>query len=147
MLTDPLADEPPDDDTRRRADTEPAEPTERAGAEVVEFPAAAPEPRRGRAGAGQLITVWTTDAADTARSALDGGAWRARPPALRDMAVRTWRAEWSGGWPILRWPGQLYGFVAAAAVGVLYAAAWVVSRLWRLAAVAALVALMAHLLR
>ena len=127
---------------------------ERPSGEVVTFPGAPVPATTGtagdRAGMRELVTVWTGEAAGTARAAFDGSAWRARPPSLRDMTARTTRAEWAGSWPALRRAGQAYGHAAMVAVAVLYAVAWVVRRPLRLAggaAVAGLVwGLLTHLL-
>lgn len=133
---------------RARAGAREDRPEDRSPGEVVTFPGASlPATRGDRAGARQLVTVWTADAADTARAAFDGSAWRARPPSLRDLTARTTRAEWAGGWPVLRRAGQAYGHAAMVAVAALYAAGWVIRRPLRLVGAAALSALVWGLLR
>lgn len=89
----------------------------------------------GVARARQLSGRWCAEARVTARSALDGSVWRARPAALRDIHARTQRGEWAGDSAVLLLAGQVYGYVALLAVAGLYGLAEVIKRPSRLAMV------------
>lgn len=109
--------------------TEPAvEPGGESGGELV--PAALTEAAR----------AWWAEAAETVHQALDGSVWRARPPALRDSAVRLQRAEWSGGLPLLRWAGWIYGYPALAVRAVLMGVIWLLDHPTRLIVLAGVIA-------
>lgn len=87
----------------------------------------------------QVSAEWLAEAGVTARAALDGSVWRARPAALRDIHARTQRGEWAGDSTPLLIAGQAYGYVALGLVSVLYATAEVVKRPLRLLAAALIV--------
>ncbi|MGI5208959.1 hypothetical protein ACQEU6_46275 [Spirillospora sp. CA-108201] len=107
----------------------------------------AAEPGEGP-GRGELVPaalaeaaqVWWAEASTTVSQALDGSVYRARPPALRDSAVRLQRAEWSGGMPLLRWAGWIYGYPALAVRAVLMCALWLLDHPTRLLILAGVIA-------
>lgn len=117
---------------------------------VVPFPGdpAAPTPVTGVKAPGGLVPAslspavraWWDEASQTAGRALDGSVWRARPPALRDSAVRLQRAEWAGGLPALRWAGWVYGYPALAVRAVLMGVIWLLDHPTRLLVLAGVVA-------
>lgn len=87
------------------------------------------------------ISAWSAEAGETARAALDGSVWRARPPSLRDIHTRARRAEWSGGVPALRTAGQWFGWVSLVITAVGYALLWLARRPSRLVLTTAVVVL------
>src|SRR5699024_1083179 len=101
------------------------------GAEAAEVTERNPDeaPTRTRA----AVSVWFTEAGNTARAAVDGSVWRARPPALRDIHARITRAEWAGDIPALRIAGQAFGYAALVMTAAGYGLLWVLSRPLRLA--------------
>lgn len=100
-----------------------------AGGEVVAFPDGGSRPAtqsdaaRGVSRPRAALEVWTREAAESARAAVDGSVWRARPASLRDREARIRRAEWSGGVPALAIPGRVYGYAVALPSTVLLRAA------------------------
>lgn len=116
-----------------------------AGGQVVPFPGAQVDARpAGRelvpAALADAARAWWAEASATARRALDGSVYRARPPALRDSAVRLQRAEWSGGLPVLRWAGWIYGYPALAVRAVLMGVLWLLDHPTRLLVLAGVIA-------
>ncbi len=115
--------------------------------EVVPFPGAHVQPDTVSS-AGEVVPAalteaaraWWAEAAATGRQALDGSVWRARPPALRDSAARLQRAEWSGGLPLLRWAGWVYGYPALAVRAVLMGVIWLLDHPTRLIVLAGVIA-------
>lgn len=139
---------PARDDTPADAPTAaegPSAAEEQSGGAVLPFPSGqvVAEPdgdgpaSTALAGAAQ---VWWAEASATARQALDGSVWRARPPALRDSAVRLQRAEWSGGLPALRWAGWIYGYPALAVRAALMGLLWLLDHPTRLLVLAGVIA-------
>ncbi|RFU39110.1 hypothetical protein DZF91_24140 [Actinomadura logoneensis] len=134
--------------TADSADSDPADADDQAAGQVVPFPGAGPvvvaEP-----GAALVLREtareWLAEAGQTAAHAVDGTVWRARPPALRDSAARLQRAEWSGGVPLLRWLGWIYGYPALGARAVLLGLAWLLDHPSRLLVAAAITAVALYL--
>ncbi|MEV3927035.1 hypothetical protein [Actinomadura coerulea] len=116
------------------------------GGEVVPlFPGAGADAASGRgelvpAALAEAARVWWAEVSVTVHQALDGSVYRARPPALRDSAVRLQRTEWSGGMPLLRWAGWIYGYPALAVRAVLMGALWLLDHPTRLIVLAGVIA-------
>ncbi|SDP96716.1 hypothetical protein SAMN04487905_12127 [Actinopolyspora xinjiangensis] len=149
---------------RARAREEPAEQdAETEGGEVLPFPSdrqgsnttssrVEPHSYGGRPAHVSVVKLrkaaaaWTSEAGSSARAALDGSVWRARPPSLRDIHTRARRAEWSGDIPALRAAGQWFGWVSLVITAVGYALLWLArrpSRLLLTTAVAVLITVLA----
>lgn len=117
------------------ASAEPA-PAQTAEVAAVDAPGGALVP----AALTDVARVWWAEAVATAGRAVDGSVWRARPPALRDSHVRLQRAEWSGGLPVLRWAGWIYGYPALAVRAVLMGVIWLLDHPTRLIVLAVVIA-------
>lgn len=93
----------------------------------------------------KAAAVWGSEAKETAETAFDGSAWRARPPSLRDIHTRAQRAEWAGDISALRNAGQWFGYVSVAITAVGYALLWLARRPSRLAVTTAIAVLIVFL--